>query len=290
VQQRKPVTPKAEFLTYQTEDRVQLEALLFTPDAPTRDALILIPGMTGGFIATAHDFLPLAQRANDAGMAMLLPNMRTAGLHGMLFVRFADYVADIAAAVAALKARGCERLFLFGTSLGGPRSILYWTRTREPAIRALGFLCSIKSPYLEAQIRFDAAERGRLDAFLQRCRDLLRAGRGKEVLSYANWFPGRDITMAAASFIDVFGTLEESDASTIKFGAQVTIPAAVIHGSKDDLALPPNANAIYDSLTAAPKRELIWVEGGNHFLAPGKFANAYADAVVGWLRKEFAAR
>jgi fermentation-respiration switch protein FrsA (DUF1100 family) len=59
----------------------------------------------------------------------------------------------------------------------------------------------------------------------------------------------------------------------------------VIHGTKDEIALPPNATAIYDSLTAAPKREIVWVEGASHYLTPGPIAENYAKAVVDWVTR-----
>jgi alpha-beta hydrolase superfamily lysophospholipase len=277
--------PLAEFLLYPTEDKLALNALLFAPKTPTRSVVIMIPGMTGGFSGGGHDYVPMAERLSEKGYAFMVPNMRTAGLHGMLFARFDDYTKDVAAAIAAAKARGLTDVTLFGTSLGGPRAIHYWTRTKDPAVKAMGFLASIKSPYLEAQLRFDAARGADFDAFLVKCRDLIKEGRGRDVLTYENWFPGRHITLSAMSFVDIFGTLEESNASTIKFGPQLTIPAAVIHGTKDEIALPPNATAIHDSLTAAPKRDLVWVEGASHYLTPGPIAENYAKAVVDWVSR-----
>jgi alpha-beta hydrolase superfamily lysophospholipase len=277
--------PLAEFLLYRTEDRLPLNALLFTPKTATKNVVVMIPGMTGGFSGGLHDYSPMAERLNQAGYAFMVPNMRTAGLHGMLFARFDDYTKDVAAAVAEAKRRGLSEIILFGTSLGGPRAIHYWTRTKDPAVKALGFLASIKSPYLEAQLRFDPARKADFDAFLVKCRDLVKQGRGRDVLTYENWFPGRHITLSALSFIEIFGTPEESDATTIKFGPQLTIPAVVIHGTKDEIALPPNATAIYDSLTAAPKREIVWVEGASHYLTPGPIAENYAKAVVDWVTR-----
>jgi esterase/lipase len=277
--------PLAEFLLYSTEDKLSLNALLFAPKSATKSIVILIPGMTGGFSGGGHDYRPMAERLSEKGYAFMVPNMRTAGLHGMLFARFDDYTKDVAAAVAAAKSRGMTDITLFGTSLGGPRAIHYWTRTKDPAVKAMGFLASIKSPYLEAQLRFDAARRADFDAFLARCRDLIKQGRGRDVVTYENWFPGRHITLSAMSFVDIFGTLEESNASTIKFGPQLTLPAVVIHGTKDEIALPPNGTAIYDSLTAAPKREIVWVEGASHYLAPGPIAENYAKAVADWVSR-----
>jgi alpha-beta hydrolase superfamily lysophospholipase len=277
--------PLAEFLLYPTEDKVPLNALMFAPKSPTKSVVIMIPGMTGGFSGGAHDYAPMAQALTDKGYAFMVPNMRTAGLHGMLFARFDDYTKDVAAAVAEAKRRGLSEIILFGTSLGGPRAIHYWTKTKDPAIKAMGFLASIKSPYLEAQLRFDDARKADFDAFLVKCRLLVAQGRGKDVLTYENWFPGRHITVSATSFIEIFGTPEESDATSVKFGPQLTIPAVVIHGTKDEIALPPNATAVYDSLTAAPKREIVWVEGASHYLTPGPIAENYAKAVVDWVTR-----
>lgn len=281
-------TPRAEFLLFDTNDNVTLNALLYLPGMPTKSVVIYVPGMTGGF-SGVHDYGPMASRLGEIGYALLVPNLRTAGLHGMLFARFKDYETDIKAVVALARSHGLDRIALFGTSLGGPRIINYWRATKDPAVKALGFVSSIKSPYLEAQIRFDTAKKADFDAHLARCRALVREGRGREVLTYKDWFPGRDMDLAAHVFVDIFGTLDESDASTIKFGHEVTVPAVVIHGTADDIALPPNAEAIYESLTHAPSRDLIWVKGGNHFLTRGQIAEDYAKAVSGWLARKLPA-
>jgi pimeloyl-ACP methyl ester carboxylesterase len=283
------VAPRAEFLLFDTDDKVTLNALLYLPEQPTKSVVIYVPGMTGGF-SGIHDYGPMAERLAEIGYALLVPNLRTAGLHGMLFARFEEYVTDIKAVVALVKSRGLSEIALFGTSLGGPRIINYWRNTKDAAVKALGFVSSIKSPYLEAQIRFDAAKKADFDAHLAKCRALIKEGRGREMLTYKDWFPGRDMDLAAHVFVDVFGTIEESDASTVKFGHEVTIPAVVIHGTADDIALPPNGEAIYESLKNAPKRDLIWVEGGNHFLTRGAIAEGYAMAVSGWLGQNLPAR
>ncbi len=281
--------PRAEFLLFDTDDNITLNALLYFPERPTKSVVIYVPGRTGGF-SGIHDYGPMAARLNEIDYALLVPNLRTAGLHGMLFARFEEYVTDIKAVVAFAKSRGLSQIALFGTSLGGPRIINYWRKTKDAAIKALGFVSSIKSPYLEAQIRFDAARKADFDAHLAKCRALIKEGRGREMLTYRDWFPGRDMDLAAHVFVDIFGTLEESDASTVKFGHEVTIPALVIHGTADDIALPPNGEAIYESLTNAPKRDLVWVEGGNHFLTRGPIAEGYAKAVAGWIGKNLPAQ
>jgi len=134
-----------------------------------------------------------------------------------------------------------------------------------------------------------AQYRASLDAVLAASRALLAAGKGGEIVGF-EMFPGRPQIMCAKSFIGFFGTLAESNASTVKFGAAIDVPAAVIHGTKDEIALPPNAEAIHRSLTRSPARELIWVEGAGHYLTPGKIAEDYAAAIAAWLPKAMPVR
>lgn len=275
--------PLAEFVVYKTGDGQRLSALLFSAKAPTRSVMIMVPGGTGSFISGAHDYMPLAEGLTASGYALLLPNMRTAGRHGWLRGRWRDTVADVGAAVAFAKSRGLDQIVLFGTSLGGPRIAYYWAKTREPSIRALGFVAAITSPYGETEFRFDDQRRAGFDAFLGRARALVTEGKGDELISYRDWFPGATFTLAAASFIDYFGTIGESDASSVKWGAELTLPALVVHGRNDRLAFPGNAEAIHASLTAAPRRDMIWVEGAGHYMTPGKTAESYAQAIAAWV-------
>jgi len=274
--------PLAEYVSYMTEDKVLLNALLWLPPGGTKTVVIYVPGMTGGF-SGVHEINPAAEGLTSKGYAFLAVNMRTAGLHGMLFARFEDYVKDIDAAIRFAKSRGLTEVVLYGVSLGGPRIMYYWAQTRDPSVRALVFMGCIKSPYLEAQLRWNESERARYDAFLQGARDRVAQGKGNDVLTYTDWFPKFSVTLSAQTFVNIFGTLAESNASTVKFGPQITIPALIIHGLKDEIALPPNGQAIYDSLTASPRREIVWVEGAGHYLIKGVVADKYAEALATWV-------
>jgi alpha-beta hydrolase superfamily lysophospholipase len=158
--------PLAELVAYPTDDRVRLHALLWQPAGATKAVVIHVPGMTGGFVGPL-DLNPVAAALTARGYAFMAVNMRTAGLHGMLLARFEDYEKDVEAAVRYARSRGFTDVALVGHSLGGPRIVYYWTRTREPSVRALVFSASIKSPYLEAQLRWNERERAEYDAFLQ---------------------------------------------------------------------------------------------------------------------------
>lgn len=274
--------PLAEFVSYRAGDRQILNALLYSPGALTRTVVIVVPGGTGG-IGGPHDYTPLAEKLTVRGYALLLANMRTAGAHGWLFGRFEDSEADVAAAIEFAKSRGLDQIVLFGMSLGGPRIMYYWSRTKDPAVKAMGFLASVTSPYLEVQVRFDEAKRAAFDAFLQEARQLVKAGKGRQTITFADWFPGVSFTLSAASYLSFFGNPEESNANSLKFADQLTLAAVVIHGTDDTIVLPPVAREMYDGLTATPRRDMVWIKGAGHMIAAGPIAENYAAAVVDWV-------
>ena len=50
----------------------------------------------------------------------------------------------------------------------------------DPAVKAVGFIASIPSPYLEFQIRGSEAEKRRLEDTLKHARELVGQGQGQE--------------------------------------------------------------------------------------------------------------
>jgi alpha-beta hydrolase superfamily lysophospholipase len=281
---------RPEFIRYKTEDQEILQALFWFPMKGTKAAVIYVPSATGGFCGQ-HDLGPIASEITSRGFAFMATNVRTVGNpSGWTFARFEDCVQDVGAAVRYAKLRKFEDIVLVGHSLGGPRAMYYWVKTREPSLRALVFMGSITSSYEEAQLRWPRNKRDEFDAFLQKARDIVREGRGQEVLTHQDHFREPratvppSLTLSAYTFLNLFGTPDECDASTVKFGAQVTIPTLVVHSSQDEIALPKNAEEIYASLTSAPRRDLIWVEG-NHMLADAEDARKYGEVIADWLCK-----
>jgi alpha-beta hydrolase superfamily lysophospholipase len=278
---------RPEFLRYKTEDQEALQALLWFPKEDTKTLVIYVPSATGGF-AGQHDISPVAGAITNKGFAFMATNVRTVGVpNGWTFARFEDCVKDVGAAVQCAKSRRFENLVLVGHSLGGPRAMYYWVQTREPSVRALVFMGSIVSPYGEARFRWPQSKAAEYDAFLQKVRDLVRQGRGEEVLTFRDYFLAPvppSLTLSAQSFINMFGTPAECNASTVKFGAQVTLPTLVVHSTQDEIAVPKNAEEIYASLTATPRRDLIWVEG-SHMLADAGDARKYGEVIADWLRE-----
>lgn len=277
---------RLELIRIEAEDKVALNGLLWEPQRGSDSLAIMVPGgTTGAALYPAHDYSPLASALTDHGYAFLLSNMRAS--YNNAYAEYSDAVKDIAAYVAYAKSKGYTRISILGISLGGPRVAQYMAERNDPAIKAVVFMASIPSPYLEFQIRSSEADKRRLEETLKHARELVAQGKGQQAVAYDDWFPGGVSVMGTAkSLISFFGAPSDPSApSSVKYGPKITVPALVIHGDKDELALPPNAQKIYDSLTASPQRDLIWVKGASHYLAPGPLAESYARQATDWLVK-----
>jgi pimeloyl-ACP methyl ester carboxylesterase len=281
---------RLELIWAEAEDKVALNGLLWEPQKAGDSLVVMVPGgTTGAALFPAHDYAPLASGLTDEGYAFLLGNMRAS--YNNPYAEYSDAVKDIAAFVAYAKSRGYARVAILGISLGGPRMAQYVAERNDPAVKAVGFIASIPSPYLEFQVRSSEADKRRLEDTLKHARELVSQGKGQQPVGFDNWFPGFVSVMGTAkSLISFFGAPSDPSApSSVKYGPQIKVPALVIHGDKDELALPPNAQKIYDSLTASPQRDLVWVKGASHYLTPGPLAESYARQTVDWLVKNFPA-
>jgi pimeloyl-ACP methyl ester carboxylesterase len=281
---------RLDLIWAQAEDKVALQGLLWEPQKAGESLVLMVPGgTTGAALFPAHDYSPLANGLTDNGYALLVGNMRAS--YNNAYSEYSDAVKDIAAFVAYAKSKGYARIAILGISLGGPRMAQYVVERNDPAVKAVGFIASIPSPYLEFQVRSSDADKRRLEDTLTHARELVAQGKGQQPVGFDNWFPGAVSVMGSAkALISFFGAPSDPGTpSSIKYGPQIKVPALVIHGDKDELALPPNAQRIYDSLTASPQRDLVWVKGASHYLTPGPLAESYAKLTVDWLMKNFPA-
>ena len=281
---------RLDLIQIEAEDKTALQGLLWEPQKVSDSLVVMVPGgTTGAALFPAHDYSPLANALTDNGYAFLLGNMRAS--YNNPYAEYSDAVKDIAAFVAYAKSKGYARIAILGISLGGPRMAQYVAERNDPAVKAVGFIASIPSPYLEFQLRSGEADKQRLEDTLRHARELVAQGKGQQPVAYDNWFPGGLSVMGTAKqLISFFGAPSDPGTpSSIKYGPQIKVPALVIHGDKDELSLPPNAQKIYDSLTASPQRDLVWVKGASHYLTPGPLAESYARLTVDWLVRNFPA-
>ena len=274
-----------DLIRIDTEDKIALNGLLWEPEPAGNSMVILVPGgTTGAAMVASHDYAPMATALNAAGYSFIVANMRAS--YNYPYAAYADAVKDIAGFVAYAKSAGYARIAIVGISLGGPRMAQYMAERGDASIRAVAFVASIPSPYLEFQVRSSETDKRRLEDTLKRARQLITQGKGLEPLAFENWFPdGRHFMVTAQAMLGFFGAPEDDSPSSIRYGALIRVPALVLHGEQDELSLPPNAQTIYDSLTASPRRELIWVKGASHYLAPGKIAESYARHIADWIAR-----
>lgn len=278
--------PKAELVYAFTADHVLLHGLLYAPEKPSRSIVIHLPGGPGSFYSL-QDMGPLAQDLNAKGYNFLSINLRSAGANGILFTKFEDYFDDVAAAIQLAKSRGMTDIVLLGHSLSTPRAFYYMSRTHDPAVRALVLSGVITSPYQEAQLRWNPEERARYDRFLQAQRDAVKSGDGRRLAIYP-WSGGHDFEMSAATWVSIFGTPAESNASTLKYAKDISVPVLIVHGTKDEGALPANADLVLASLVNSPSKSIVWVEGANHLFIGS--ADAYGKIVSDWVAKTVPSR
>jgi pimeloyl-ACP methyl ester carboxylesterase len=281
---------RLDLILTEAEDKTALQGLMWEPQKASDSLVVMVPGgTTGAALFPAHDYSPLANALTDNGYAFLLGNMRAS--YNNPYAEYSDAVKDVAAFVAYAKSKGYARIAILGISLGGPRMAQYMAERNDPAVKAVGFIASIPSPYLEFQLRSSEADKQRLEDTLRHARELVAQGKGQQPVAYDNWFPGGLSVMGTAKqLISFFGAPSDPGTpSSIKYGPQIKVPALVIHGDKDELSLPPNAQKIYDSLTASPQRDLVWVKGASHYLTPGPLAESYAKLTVDWLVRNFPA-
>jgi len=275
--------PPAEFVRYFTEDKMMLHALLWSPPEGSTIAVIYVPGMGGGF-ACPNDLNPLARTMIQNGYAFMAINTRSVNPPGIMFAKFEDCLQDLGAAVTYVRSRGFTQVVLIGDSLGGPRVSYYWTETKDPDIKAIIYLGAIKSPYLEAQLRWNEKERAHYDAFLEDARSRVAEGRGQDIMSYP-WFKEMPPVMfSAQTFVNLFGSPDDSNASTLKYAPEITLPVLVMHGRQDSRSLPKNSEDIFEALTSVQRKDFVLVDSDHFFVAPPQ-SQAIGVAMVQWLQE-----
>jgi|GEM_PF-297986 len=268
----------AELVRFPAEGTLFLHGLFWQPSKRIQTAVVYVPGFGSGFVGP-NDVTSFATSIMEAGYPVLAMNMRGVSPTGMVYTRFEDCLEDIDGALGFLRSRGYTKFVLVGDSLGGCRVAYYLANRKTVEVPAVVIMGGILSPYQEAMLRWNDAERAEYETFLDHAKALVAAGKGSEVVTYA-WGSGRPLSLSADTLVNTFSA--EGNTDILKNIKAITTPVLVLHGSQDSVSLPENGRQIYEALTEAKSREMIMVEA-DHFFIGEEDARAYGEPLGKWL-------
>lgn len=250
-----------------------------------RLAIYVQAGIMGAPLTGRHDYRPLALALDQVDCSLLVTQSSAA--RRTEFVKFDTCVNDIQTAVEWAKAAGFDEILLLGVSMGGPR-VAFWNAVApDPAIKAIVFMSAVDSAYLGNVRNWTAEERARQDAVLEACRKCIAAGRSDELVT--GELMGRPFPMSAEAYLSYFGEIDEMNASALKFADKISVPTLVIHATEDFGCPPAGAQDVFDALTSAPEKGLVWVEGADHqLMAPGWSLGMVSDRITEFATKHLA--
>ena len=255
-----PKDVRVELVEFKAEGRT-LQGAFFAPD-PARFpqpkmGVVLVHGVESYWYQGPPMFLAglLAER----GYAALAYN----GAHSGESFRTSDFetaVKEVGAAVAHMKSRGFNAIFLVGHSLGTPIVEHYEGENPDPAVKALG----LYGPHIDIpKITRDSLLGAELyEKFRTECRDLVAKGRGDEIklLPYRE---NRVIITSAKTFISYRDT-DTSKAAVQGALRKVRVPLLIVYDPADNIQGKGGltkretlANEIRSNASAAPRVDIV---------------------------------
>ena len=244
------ITKKTQLLTYETEDKFLVNALLTTPEFESEKELFETPiiinihGVLGHFLARGTPQI-LPPSLLKKGISTLSVNTRM-GFLGQILGEgiFIDSVNEIKESVDTLIEMGFKNIYILGYSLGANLSVYYATSTKNPPIKGL-ILEGCSSSLPESQKR-------RLDKnnSIPKYEDIYR--RAKEILGsdpytspndqvfivYRAWgdsFNPIDVEMFTYRTWWFMRSPEAVHAKTSQLISEIKLPVLFIHGENDDV-------------------------------------------------------
>jgi pimeloyl-ACP methyl ester carboxylesterase len=203
----------------------------------------------------------LAENLADRGYAALVYNGVHAG-SDFRFSTFEDAVKETADAVAFMKSRGFDRIFLVGHSLGTPMVQYYAGESPDPAVKAVasfGPHISIPEVTRDSLLGPEAYAQ-----FVAESRALVAQGKGNEIklLPYRE---GRYIITSAKTFLS-YRDVETSKAAVEPQVRKIKIPFAIVYDPTDNIqgigSITPResiAQRLKAAAVASPKVDILVV-------------------------------
>ena len=209
-----------------------VQGAAFSPD-PSRfgrptTGVVLVHGVESHWYSGPPMFLGayLAER----GYATLAYD----GVHSGESFRTSEFdtaVKEVGDAIAFMKSRGLDRIFLVGHSLGTPIVEYFQGVTPDPAVIAIG----LYGPHIDipAVTRDSLLGPALYEKFLTESRDLVAKGKGDEIklLPYRN---GRVIITSAKTFVS-YRDVETSHAAVESAIRQIKVPMLIVYDPADNI-------------------------------------------------------
>jgi pimeloyl-ACP methyl ester carboxylesterase len=271
-----------------------VQGALFTPDPAlfiaSTTAVVLVHGVESFWYQAPTMFL--ASYLAEAGYAVLGYN----GVHcGDSFrnSEFETAVSETGDAVAFMTARGYEKLFLVGHSLGTPIVEHYQGGQPNAAIKALG----VYGPHIDIPTvtRDSLLGPEAYDKFAAECRALVAAGKGDEI-KLLPFREGKFIITSAKTFLS-YRDVKTSQANVEKRLGNIRVPFLIVYDDGDNIqgkgAVTRReiiANRIQQNAVNSPRTEIIVIPshpGNSPFQAHLFVGNEHlvVQKTVEWLQR-----
>ncbi len=273
---------RTELVSIPTPTRPLDGALHEPDDGATRGAVLLFHGNTMNFYTGALRFLPPA--LTRLGYACLAFNRRGRDILGIRDSRAAEGAAfqlaheaieDNACAARWLADRGFERPVVIGHSNGGMLAVQHVVdHPHTPALALLSAHCGGRDMVPLASRR-GLLGGDRLEALTAQARDLIAAGRGRELILLPGWW----YVVSAESFIDLQTNLPD----VLALAPRIACPTLYLCGDEEPEDLYPARS--FAARAPGPVTVEI-VARCNHFYTGRE--DAVTDAVVRWLERHHA--
>jgi pimeloyl-ACP methyl ester carboxylesterase len=223
---------RTQLVTIPTDD-IPIDGALHEPEGKAAGAALYFHGNTMNFYTGAARFL--APALTELGLAFLAFNRRghdilttraSRAAEGGAFQTTAQAIADNRFAARWLAAQGYARPVIIGHSNGGMLSTQHVVD--HPDTPALVLLSAGRGS--RRQDTSGGSEKlfagDRLDELTARAKELVAAGKGRELLFMPGWW----YVISAESFLDRIATVPD----TIALASQIQCPVLAIRGDRED--------------------------------------------------------
>ena len=257
-----------------------LDGVYYEPEGrDVRGAALLLHGNTMNFYVGAPRFLPPA--LTRLGLACLAFNRRGHDILGIRDSRAAEgaafqltheAIADNRVAAEWLAARGYAHPVVIGHSNGGMLAVQHVAdHAQTPALVLLSAHCGGTGLVARAS-RAGLLAADRLEEITTRARELVAAGRGRELMLLPGWW----YVVSAESFLDLLSELPD----VVALAPRVRCPVLYLRGDREPADLYP-AEA-FKARAGGPCTVEI-VRNCDHFYVGRE--DAVSESVTAWLAR-----